>query len=99
VHFIEREENLLVPSVVVYEVHKKLARTSGKTELDRFLSHALRARQAALDWDIANSAAEISITHRLAMADAIIYATALRYNAQLITADPDFAGLPNVLIP
>jgi predicted nucleic acid-binding protein len=97
--FLEPEDRLLVPSIVVYEVHKKLSLTAGKTALDHFLSHALRARQVILDWTLASKAADISITHRLAMADAIIYATAREYGAQLITADPDFGGLPGVIIP
>jgi predicted nucleic acid-binding protein len=97
--FLEPEENLLVPSVVVYEVQKKLTLTSGKTVIDRFLSHALRARVVGLDWKLASIAAGISIAHRLAMADAIIYATAREFGAQLITADPDFGGLPGVIIP
>jgi len=97
--YLEPEDNLVVPSIVLYEVHRKLLLTGGKKEIDRFLSHALRGQQAALDADLAREAAHISFDHKLAMADAIIYATALRYKAELITADPDFRGLPGVLIP
>ncbi len=47
---------------------------------------------------MAMAAAQISIARRLAMADAIIYATAQEYGAELVTADPDFKNLPGVVI-
>jgi toxin FitB len=97
--FLVREDSLLVPSIVVYEVLKKLTLTRSDTALKRFVSHAFRSRQVAFDSDLAAVASRVSIEHRLAMADAIIYATAQTYNAQLVTADLDFANLPGVIIP
>jgi len=96
--YLERED-LLVPTVVVYEVLKKLTRDGGKTEADRFVSHAFRRVVVPLDRTIAVSAAAVSLDLKLAMADAIIYATAQAYHAQLITADSAFRGLPSVIIP
>ncbi|MGA8145658.1 MAG: type II toxin-antitoxin system VapC family toxin [Candidatus Acidiferrales bacterium] len=97
--FLVREDSLLVPSIVVYEVLKKLTLTRSDTALKRFVSHAFRSRQVAFDAELAAAASRASIEHHLAMADAIIYATARAYNAQLVTADPDFANLPGVIIP
>src|SRR5882762_5459879 len=45
--YFEREEHLLVPAIVLYEVYKKLLSAQGSTAADRFLSAALRARNAA----------------------------------------------------
>lgn len=38
------------------------------------------------------------MTTKLAMADAVIYATAKRHGATLVTADADFDGLPNAIV-
>jgi len=42
-------------------------------------------------------AADIAREHKLAMADAIIYATARQYQATLVTSDARFESLPQVL--
>jgi len=43
-------------------------------------------------------AADVALERRLAMADAIVYATARRVGATLVTADADFEDLPNVVL-
>jgi predicted nucleic acid-binding protein len=97
--YIQGSIPLLMPTVVLYEVYKKLLMSEGKTSADRFASDALRRKVAPLDDDLAIAAAEVSAQRRLAMADAIIYATAQAYHAQLITGDLAFRGLPGVIIP
>jgi predicted nucleic acid-binding protein len=97
--YIESEEQLLVPTIVLYEVFKMLSRNRSKTEGDRFVSHALRQVLIPLDESLALAAARVSIDFRLAMADAIIYATAQAYQARLITGDLAFKDLPGVTIP
>lgn len=95
--FFDREDSLLLPTIVVYEVYKKLLK-SGATIADRFLSQALRAKNVELDAYLAQAAAKASIEHDLGMADAIIYATAQASSAQLITSDQHFQGLPGVTL-
>lgn len=51
-----------------------------------------------MDDSLALEAADISLRQGLAMADSIIYATAIRHGARLITSDSDFKGLDNVLV-
>jgi predicted nucleic acid-binding protein len=51
----------------------------------------------ALDTRIALSAADLSTRHKLAMADAVVYATALAVGGKLLTSDAHFEGLPEVL--
>ncbi len=46
--------------------------------------------------EIALSAAELSGAHKLATADAIIYATALMHDADVLTCDAHFKNLPRV---
>jgi predicted nucleic acid-binding protein len=57
-------------------------------------------RIAPLDTQTALAAADICGQHKLATADAIIYATALNHGADLVTCDAHFDGLRGVtLIP
>lgn len=97
--YLEREDLLLVPTTVIYEVVKKLQHTSNSIVVQKFLSHAFRARVIELDATLAIAAAQISVHHKLAMADAIIYATAESVSARLVTSDTDFRDLPGVVIP
>lgn len=92
--YFEHEERLIVPAIMLFEVYKKLLSTQGSTAADKFLSAALRARVVPLDERLALLAARISLDRRLAMADAIIYATAQTIGALLVTADKHFRGLP-----
>jgi predicted nucleic acid-binding protein len=96
--YFEREERLIVPAIVLYEVYKKLLSAQGSTAADRFLSAALRARVMPLDERLALLAARISLDLRLAMADAMIYATAQAAGALLVTSDTHFRGLTGVTV-
>lgn len=96
--YLEREEHLVLPAVVVYEVYNKLRREGPKTKADQFASQALRANVVPLDKNLALEAAAISLEVNLHMADAIIYATAQAFQAQLLTSDTHFQGLPGVTL-
>jgi predicted nucleic acid-binding protein len=96
--YFEREERLLVPAIVLYEVYKKLLSAQGSTAADRFLSAALRAPVVPIDERLALLAARTSLDRRLPMADAMIYATALAAGAHLVTSDAHFRGLTEVTI-
>jgi predicted nucleic acid-binding protein len=96
--FFEREERLVVPVIILYEVYKKLLSAQGSTAADKFLSAALRARVVPLDEQLALLAARISLDLRLPMADAMIYATAQFVAAHLVTSDTRFQGLPGVTV-
>ena len=51
-----------------------------------------------LDTEIALAAAESCREHKLATADAIIFATARAQGAMLLTCDAHFEGLPGVTL-
>jgi predicted nucleic acid-binding protein len=84
----------LVPTMVQLELAKWLAREVGDDKADRVIAFTATCEVADLDTATALSAAEICIKHKLATADAIIYATARAYNADLLTCDRHFEGLP-----
>jgi predicted nucleic acid-binding protein len=96
--YLEREAALIVPSIVLYEVYKKLLVTTGKTIADRFASQALRRQVIPLNEELALGAARVSVERRLAMADAIIYVTAQALEAELVTSDAHFQDLPGVTL-
>jgi predicted nucleic acid-binding protein len=95
---LQRDIQVLVPTIVLYEVLKILLLRAGRSEADVFLSEALRRKVVDLTDTIALAAASLSIDYKLPMADAIIYATARAHQAELVTSDAHFAGLPGVTI-
>jgi predicted nucleic acid-binding protein len=98
--YLENSDSLFLPTIVVYEVYKKLYREQSMILAERFLSTAFnfQEREIILDVSLAASAAKTSLRSNLPMADAIIYATAQAHGAQLITSDAHFTGLPGVTV-
>lgn len=96
--YIEGPRPILIPTIVLYEVKKKILQVGTKTDVDRFVSQALRQRVIPLDENLALGAANVSLQHKLAMADAILYTTARAFQADLVTSDKAFAGLAGVTL-
>ena len=61
------------------------------------ISALRRATIAPVDEALTLEAADVSLAHGLAMADSLVYATARRFGATLVTGDTDFEGLPTLL--
>ena len=93
-----REPFLFVPVIVLYEVRKILLLRHTKAAADEFVSVALRHTVVPIDQQIALQAAALSIQHKLAMADALVYTTAGKVGAKLITSDSNFSELPGVTL-
>jgi len=53
---------------------------------------------APLDTRIALHAADLQRQYKLAAADAVVYATAIEYGADLLSCDAHFEKLPGVLL-
>ena len=87
----------LTPTMVQLELAKWLAREAGEDRMDQIIAFSQLCNISLLDTEIALSAAEICQRHRLATADAIVYATALKHGADLLTCDAHFDGLPGVV--
>jgi toxin FitB len=98
--YFESQAALLLPSIVVYEVYKKVYREQGKGLADEFLSQAFGfgERLVPLTLELSVLASKASLDFHLPMADAIIYATARHEQAQLVTSDNHFANLPGVIV-
>ena len=87
----------VVPAIVQLELAKWLLRESGEDQADRVIAYTQKCVVVPLDTRIALLAAELHRQHRLATADAIVYATAQAHGADLLTCDAHFAKLPEVV--
>lgn len=90
---IEDTEHLIVPSISVYEVFKKLLIEFNEDIALTAIAHMQIGTVIDLDQDLAMTAARISVEEKIPMADSIIWATALRHGATLWTQDEDFKNI------
>jgi predicted nucleic acid-binding protein len=86
----------LVPTIVQLELTKWATREIGEDKADEVIAFTQTCVVADMTTTIALSAADLCRRHKLATADAIVYATALANNAELITCDRHFDRLPHI---
>ncbi|MCK4613278.1 MAG: type II toxin-antitoxin system VapC family toxin [Thermoplasmata archaeon] len=86
------------PSIIFYEVYKKIRTAYSEEEALRAVAH-IKYATTIIDFseEIAISAAEMSIREKLPMADAIIAATAKRKGAKIVTSDEHFKDNEHVI--
>ena len=93
---IHDEANLLIPTICLYEVFKVLLSRRGEEEALQIIGMMSSGTIVDVDREIALAAAEISLEHKLAMADNLILATAQAHDAILWTQDSHFKDIPGV---
>jgi toxin FitB len=93
---VEDLENLIVPSITIYEVFRKLLVELDEDKAIFAIAHMKQGQVVDLNADIAVRAAQLAKEHKLPMADSIIYATNNKYNSVLWTHDSHFRGLASV---
>ena len=93
---IEDQAGLVVPTLCIYEVHKRIVQQSTESMALQAVAAMQQGRVVDLTSPLALSAARISLQHKLPMADSVILATARACEAALWTQDADFEGLPGV---
>lgn len=93
---IEDVESVLVPTIVVVEVCRRVMQQRGEDEALQAAALLHQGQVVDLDGGLALSAAQLGIAHKLPLADSIILATAKQFGATIWTMDRDFQGLPNV---
>jgi toxin FitB len=89
-------ENLLVPTICLYEVFKRVLQEFGEERALDTMGIMSLGTIVDLDRQIAIHAAQISNELKLAMADSIILATARAYDATLWTQDEHFKSIEGV---
>ena len=95
---LPEQGNWLVPTMVQLELAKWLNREVGEDKADQVIAFTQVCVLVPLDTEIALAAAEACREHKLATADAIIFATAQAHGATLLTCDAHFEGLPGVTL-
>lgn len=93
---IEKTKDLIVPSVSLYEVFKRVLLQRGMNDALQAVALMQQGRVVDLDGSIALAAATLSIELSLPMADSMMLATARAHHATLWTQDADFASVEGV---
>ncbi len=93
---IEATRELLVPTLSLYEVFKRVLQQRGEEPALQAVALMQQGRIVDLTPAIALSAAKASIERRLPMADSIMLVTAQAHGAVFWTQDADFGGVEGV---
>jgi predicted nucleic acid-binding protein len=91
---IEATRSLIVPSLSLFEVFKRVTQQRSEDDALRAIAVMEQGRILDLDRATALEAARLSILYGIAMADSIMLASAHRSRAVLWTQYSDFEGLP-----
>jgi predicted nucleic acid-binding protein len=91
-----QENNYIVPTIIVREVHKKLTDVFSEELADEYCYYLQNGQIVDLSFNLSLLSSKLSKTYKLPLADSIIYATAVSLNATLYTLDKHFKDLPNV---
>ncbi len=93
---IEAHADLLVPTIALFEVFKRLRQQRGEDEALQAISAMQSGTVVDLDAPLALDAGRLSIEHRLPLADSVVLATARAHDATLWTQDADFKNFADV---
>lgn len=96
--YLAPPEDVLTPAAVLYEVYRWVRREGGDAPAMEAVAQLEQTRLVPADHIVAITAADLSIDHGLAAADALIYATARLEGCELVTANIDFRGVPGVTL-
>lgn len=93
---IEESDELIVPSLTIYEVFKRVLQQ--RDEGSALRAVAVMQQGTVIDFDLrlALNAARVSIDTKFPLADSVVLATARLHGATLWTQDADFESLPGV---
>jgi predicted nucleic acid-binding protein len=94
--YLRMSRDILVPSIILYEVYKVLKREVGEEKALLAVGYMKNSEVIDLDETGALQAADVALQYNLAMADAVVYAVALSHRCKVITSDSDYLDLPNV---
>jgi predicted nucleic acid-binding protein len=93
---IEKTSDLLVPSLTLYEVFKRVLQQRDEGHALQAVAVMEQGTVIDLDAPLALIAARTSVEHRLPLADSVVLATARAHEAVLWTQDADFKGMAGV---
>ena len=91
-----RPEEIVTSVVVLYEVYRKVKQVKGEEVALEAVASLSQTKIVKVDQTLSLEAADYSLSHKLHFADALVYATARHFAAELHTSDPDLKGLKQV---
>lgn len=91
-----RPEEIVTSVVVLYEVYRKVKQVKGEEVALEAVATLSQTKIVPVDQTLSLEAADYSRSHALHFADALIYATARHFAAELHTSDPHLRGLKQV---
>ncbi len=95
---LRQPARVLTPTVAIYEVYKWIKRERSEEEALQAVAAMKKTHVVELTEELALTAADLSLAHGLATADAMMLAAARAHNAELVTTDAGFDGVPGVTI-
>lgn len=93
---IEAVDRLVIPALVITEVLRRLDAQERRGVIPEVLAHMRQGLIVVFGEQLAVDAAVLGRRHRLALADSIVYATAVAVEGTVWTQDEDFRRLPDV---
>lgn len=96
---IENTGRLIVPTICILEIFKKVLRQRGENSALQAVAAMEQARVVDLDSSIALGAARLGAELGLPLADSVILATARAHKALIWTQDADFRKIDGVRFP
>ena len=97
-NYLKDLSQIVTPTIVLYEVYKKIKKDRTEEEALLAVSFMKKTQIIPLEESIALLAADLSLKFSFPMADAMVYATAVEKNAELITSDAHFKDLEKVIL-
>jgi toxin FitB len=89
---------VLTPTIALYEVYKWIKRERSEEEALQAVATMKKTRIVELSEELALSAADLSLSHGLAMAHSMMLAIARANNVQLATTDSGFEDIAGVIL-
>ena len=93
---LKQPATVITPTIIMYEVYKHSKRLRGEEGAIDAVAAMQKTRVVPLNDELALIAADLSIEYKLPMADPNVLATAQMYEAEVVTSDSDFDGVPGV---
>lgn len=93
---IEDTENLIVPTICVFEVFKRVSQQRGEHEALKAISAMLQGNVKNLDLQTSITAAKESLENELPLADSIVLATAKISKATIWSQDEHFKKIAEI---
>ena len=93
---IEAVHQLVVPSITLYEVYKRVREQRSEGEALVAVAAMEQGQVVDLTATIALQSARLGVLHKLPLADSVVLGTAQAVGATLWTQDADFDGIANV---